>query len=85
MLLKLQSIVLIIMMSLLLLSGACKKAPDVTHAITDRSDASCLICHQGGANGAPVTAHTKYKDCLRCHKEVATDKSGSDKENQEGR
>jgi Sec-independent protein translocase protein TatA len=41
MLLKSQTIILIIMMVMLLLFGACKKAPEVTHAITDRSDASC--------------------------------------------
>jgi cytochrome c553 len=81
MLLKLQNTVVVLMMVMLLLFGACKKAPEVTHAIANRSDASCLSCHQSGKNGAPVTQHPKYADCLRCHKEADRNKTKGDREN----
>jgi hypothetical protein len=61
------------MMVMLLMLGACKDAPKVNHPIADRSDASCLVCHQSGVKGAPVTKHPKYADCLRCHKEAGSD------------
>jgi hypothetical protein len=80
MLMKSQNAVLIMMMVMLLLFGACKKAPEVTHAIASRSDASCLSCHQSGINGAPITKHPKYADCLRCHKEAARNKTKGEKE-----
>jgi hypothetical protein len=63
-------IIPIAIMIMLLMISSCKEAPRVTHPITDRSDSSCLVCHQGGVNGAPVTRHPKYKDCLSCHKDV---------------
>ncbi len=78
---KSQNAVLIIMMAMLLVFGACKKAPEVTHPIASRSDASCLSCHQSGINGAPVTKHPKYPDCLRCHKEADRNKTKGEKEN----
>ena len=80
MLMKPQTIVLIIMIVMLLLFGACKKAPEVTHAITDRSDASCLICHQSGINEAPVPKHHNYVNCLHCHKVADRTEIKGDKE-----
>jgi hypothetical protein len=70
----------IIMMVVLLMCSSCKEAPKVTHPITDRSNASCLVCHQGGVNGAPVTKHPKYKDCLRCHKEAVGNETTKQKD-----
>ena len=67
-------------MAMLLLFGACKKAPEVTHAVTNRADASCLSCHQSEINGAPITQHPKYADCLRCHKEADRKKTKGDQE-----
>jgi hypothetical protein len=80
MLMKSQNAVLIMMMAMLLIFGACKKAPEVTHAIANRSDVSCLSCHQSGINGAPITKHPKYADCLSCHKEADPNKTKDEKE-----
>ncbi|HEY9161670.1 MAG TPA: hypothetical protein VIS94_11350 [Desulfomonilia bacterium] len=57
----------ILMIVMLLMCSSCKEAPKVTHPIADKSDSSCLVCHQGGVKGTPATSHPKYKDCLRCH------------------
>ncbi len=66
---KPQKILPAIMMVMLLMFSSCKEAPVVSHPVMNKSDTSCLSCHQSGFKGAPVTRHPKYKDCLRCHKE----------------
>jgi|WetSurMetagenome_2_1015567.scaffolds.fasta_scaffold164981_1 hypothetical protein len=68
-------IVPVIMMVMLLMFSSCKEAPVVSHPIMNKSDTSCLSCHQSGMNGVPVTSHPKYTDCLRCHKESASTKT----------
>jgi len=68
---KPQKIVPVIMMVLLLMFSSCKEAPKVSHPIADRSDASCLVCHQSGMNGAPVTTHPQYKDACAVTKRLA--------------
>jgi len=72
---KPQRIVPIIIMVMLLMFSACKEAPVVSHPVMNKSDASCLVCHQSGVKGAPVTSHPKYTDCLSCHKEVENDET----------
>ena len=42
-------------------------APKVPHLIEERTDESCLTCHETGANGAPTTPHPSKTDCLGCH------------------
>jgi len=69
-LLKLKRMFVVMAMALLALSAACKEAPKVSHAVINKSDASCLSCHQSGATGAPVMSHSNYDNCLRCHKET---------------
>ena len=62
---------LIIILSMLIMFEGCKETPKINHPVINKTDASCLICHEKGLDGAPVTSHPKYADCMRCHKEAA--------------
>ncbi len=50
-----------------ILNSSCSKAPKVPHAINNRSDDSCLVCHRNGENNAPKMTHKTSSDCLSCH------------------
>ena len=42
--------------------------PLIPHAISeDANGEACLVCHKGGANGAPITPHAMRLNCTQCH------------------
>jgi nitrate reductase cytochrome c-type subunit len=42
--------------------------PLIPHKIgVDTNGEACLVCHKGGANGAPITPHAMRLNCTQCH------------------
>jgi nitrate reductase cytochrome c-type subunit len=42
--------------------------PTIPHGIKDSADGkACLVCHEKGLKGAPVTPHPERLTCTECH------------------
>jgi nitrate reductase cytochrome c-type subunit len=42
--------------------------PLIPHQVSaDANGEACLVCHMGGANGAPITPHAMRLNCTQCH------------------
>jgi nitrate reductase cytochrome c-type subunit len=42
--------------------------PLIPHQVSeDANGEACLVCHKGGANGAPITPHAMRLNCTQCH------------------
>ena len=42
--------------------------PLIPHQVgVDANGEACLVCHKGGANGAPLTPHAMRLNCTQCH------------------
>ena len=42
--------------------------PLIPHQVSEDSNGeACLVCHKGGANGAPITPHAMRLYCTQCH------------------
>ena len=42
--------------------------PLIPHQVSmDANGEACLVCHKGGANGAPITPHAMRLYCTQCH------------------
>jgi cytochrome c-type protein NapB len=42
--------------------------PTIPHGVKDKADGKyCLVCHEKGVKGAPMTPHPERLTCTECH------------------